>query len=162
MKLEFSTALRPLESTACAVTLYFVERSSGSSGFQEEPSADRVPSTVSLDSTEVMVTSVSFPPLTVTLASPLMPALAVPSSGEILILAFEASFAAAASTCLRRSRAGLRRYRVAPAAAAAATRRERDTPPSSAAAGYEALAALAVRHHTHLHCYRFHNSPRVN
>lgn len=91
-------ASRPLESAAVALILYVVERSSWPLGFQLEPSAARVPSTAS-PSAEVMVTSVSFPLATVTMAALLMLALVAPFFGAIVICASEASLAAASSTC---------------------------------------------------------------
>ena len=97
VKEEFSWASRPSESFAVAVILYVVERSSCPSGFQLLPSAASVPLTL-VPSAVVMVTSVSVPSLTVTLAALLMLALVAPFFGEMAIRAFEASLAAASST----------------------------------------------------------------
>ncbi|GAA2577234.1 hypothetical protein GCM10010217_02290 [Streptomyces tubercidicus] len=45
---------------------------------------------------------------------------------------------------------------------AATTRRKREYAPEQRGAGYQALPALAVRHHTHLHYCRFRTIPRAS
>src|SRR4051794_6020717 len=97
VKEEFSCASRPFESCAVALILYVVERSNWASGFQLVPSAERVPLTLS-PAAVVIVTTVSLPLATVTLAALLMLALVAPFFGEIAICASEASAAAALST----------------------------------------------------------------
>ncbi len=81
-----------------ALILYVVERSSWPFGFHLEPSAASVPSTAS-PSAVVIVTSVSLPLATVTMAALLMLALIAPFLGAIVIWASDAALAAASSTC---------------------------------------------------------------
>lgn len=97
VKEAFSCASLPEASLAVADRAYFVERFSAASGFQLLPSAAILPGTAA-PSEVLSSTAVRVPSPTATLVASFRPTLVAPSLGVIVILALEASLAAAAST----------------------------------------------------------------